>query len=165
MAQKLAEALSEAPQPEGASTLSYAARHSIKSDYEPKIDALVEKARKLLHNKEFEFVPGFEALGAKLKGGKDVRDDWETNLGSFSMSYFGSFVDALEREKFGDDELLREGFEEGVTKNKIELRLVDKLESGYNQILLDDGVLVIQTTPDKWGTNIHYAAEKLVDIL
>ncbi|KAE9376475.1 hypothetical protein N431DRAFT_479727 [Stipitochalara longipes BDJ] len=164
--QKIAEALSTAPQPEGASTLSYAARHSIKTDYTTKIEPVLEKARKLLQNPKLEFQPGFEALGAKLKTGKDVRDDWETNLGSFSLKYLDAFVDVLAREKFGEDDMLREGFEEGVPKGIVQLKLVDALKNGgYNETLLDDGVLTIQTTPDKWGTNIHYACEKLVDLL
>ena len=143
---------------------------------------MIEKVRTILQNPKFELDPDFDALGAKLKGGKDVRDDWETNLGSFALSYFESFLDVLEREKFAEDELLREGLEEGVPKGVVHLRIVDELKEGYNEILLDDGALVIQvifrsrnflgrdanslqTTPDKWGTNINYAAQKLVDIL
>ncbi|PVH78322.1 hypothetical protein DL98DRAFT_550165 [Cadophora sp. DSE1049] len=166
VAEKLAETLSTAPQPSGAPPLSYAARHSIKSDYEPKIAAVLETARKSLQNPKLEFQPDFDALGEKLKGGKDVRDDWETNLGGFALSYFESFVSVLEREKFAEDDLLREGFEEGVEKGVVRLRLVDKLTNGgYNEIVLDDGAVVIQTTPNNWGTNIYNAAEKLVDIL
>ncbi|PMD49005.1 hypothetical protein L207DRAFT_477714 [Hyaloscypha variabilis F] len=166
VAQKIAEALSAAPQPEGASTLSYAARHSIKTEYTTKIVPVLEKAQKLLQNPKLEFQPGFEALGAKLKSGKDVRDDWETNLGNFATKYFEGFVDVLEREKFGEDDLLREGFEEGVPKGIVQLKLVDALKNGgYNETLLEDGALTIQTTPDRWGTNIHYSCEKLVEIL
>ena len=142
--QEPAETLSTAPQPAGAPSLSYTARHSIKTDYDPKIGALVEKGRKLLHNADFRFDPDFDALGAKLKEGKDVSENWESNLGSYAFKYFESFVDALEREKFGDDELLREGLEEGVSKSTVKLRLVDSLKSGYNEVLIDDGVLLVQ---------------------
>jgi hypothetical protein len=147
VAQKIAEALSAAPQPEGASTLSYAARHSIKTEYTTKIVPVLEKAQKLLQNPKLEFQPGFEALGAKLKSGKDVRDDWETNLGNFATKYFEGFVDVLEREKFGEDDLLREGFEEGVPKGIVQLKLVDALKNGgYNETLLEDGALTIQVS-------------------
>ena len=142
--QELAETLSKAPQPSGSPSLSYAARYSIKSEYDPKIEALVEKGRKLLHKADFKFDPDFDNLGAKLKGGKDVSEDWESNFGSYAFKYFESFVDALEREKFGDDELLREGLEEGVSKGTVKLRLVDSLKSGYNEVLIDDGVLIVQ---------------------
>lgn len=146
VAQELGVALSTAPQPSGAPSLSYIARHSVKVDYEPEIVKLLERARKALHNEKFVFEPNFDALGAMLKNGKDVRDDWERNLGSFAKSYFESFVDQLEREKFGDDDMLREGLEECVPKNVLRLRLVEKLASGYNEILLDDGELVIQVS-------------------
>lgn len=142
--QKLAETLTTAPQPAGAPFLNYAARHSIKTEYDPNIGALIEKGRKLLHNAEFKFDPDFDALGAKLKGGKDVSEGWESNFGSYCFKYFESFVDALERGKFGDDELMREGLEEAVPKGTVKLRLVDSLKSGYNEVVVDDGVLVIQ---------------------
>jgi hypothetical protein len=147
--------LSTAPQPEGAPALSYIARHSIKTDYEVQSAALLEKARKALHNPKFEFDPGFEAQGLMLKGNKDARDDWETNLGSFVLSYFESFVSQLETEKFGEDDLLREGLEEACPKNVIRMRLVEKLSSGYNEILLEDGALVIQVScVCSWGASM-----------
>lgn len=162
---KLPDAISAAPQPEGAPALSYTARHSIKTDYDSKIGDILEKASQALQNPNLKFEPGFEELGAMLKTGKDVRDDWEKNLGNFAASYFESFLSALQYNKFGEDDLLREGFEEGVPKGVVKLRLVEKLPSGYNQILLEDGAVVLQTTPNNWGTNVHDTAAKLVDIL
>jgi len=179
--EKLADALSTAPQPEGAPSLSYAARHSIKVDYTSQIVPVLAKAQKLLQNEKFVFEPRFDDLGKKLKSGKDVRDDWETNLGSFALKYYEGLVDVLEREKFGEDEMLREGLEEAAPKGVVQLKLVDALKNGgYNETVVDDGALsiqvsnlllvadvanIMQTTPDKWGTNIHYCCEKLVDIL
>ncbi len=145
--EKIAEALFDASQPEGASSLSYAARHSIETDYTTNIIPLLEKAQKLLQNPKLEFQPNFEALGAKLKSGKNVRDDWATNLGSFAFKYLESFVDVLEREKFHEDEMLREGFEEGVPKGVVQLKVVDTLKNGgYNEVVLDDGALIIQVS-------------------
>lgn len=128
---------------------------------------MLEKARAQLKNPKLEFEPGFEALGKALKEGKDVRDDWESNLGDFAVKYFDSFSSVLESEKFGEDEMLREGFEEGVPKGIVELRVVgrDVLKSGYNGLVLEDGKLVILTIPEYWGTNIHHAGQGLVDIL
>lgn len=160
----IAKALSEAPQPAGASALSFAARASIKADYDPKIDAMQEKARKILQNDKFTFVPGFEGLAEAFKGNKEVRDDWETNLGSFVLQYFESFVDKIVYEKFESDDMLREGLEEAAPKNTLEVKVVDKCK-GYNDIVKEDDSLVILTTPSNWGTNIHHSSEKLVDIL
>ena len=152
VAEKLAETVTAAPQPEAASTLSYAARHSIKIDYTAKIGEYLEKARKLLENPEFKFEPEFEALGAKMKassGDKDVRDDWETNIGSYARDYFSSLVDYLAYEKFGEDEMLREGLAEVAPKGVAKLRIVDKLtteQNGYNEIILEDEALVLQVS-------------------
>jgi hypothetical protein len=177
---EIAKAVSQAPQPEGAPKLSFAARHAIATNYEPEIGALLQKAREALQNPKLEFEPDFDALGAMLKKGKDVRDDWERNFGNFAKLYYESFVDTLAREKFGEDEMLREGFEEGVPTGIVKLRIVDKM-SGYNAILVEDGVLILQvcwprlqdeedadirqTTPQYFGTNINDTAQKLVDIL
>jgi hypothetical protein len=147
LAQKLADTLSAAPQPDGAPSLSYAARHSIKTDYTPTISALLEKTQKILQNPDFKFEPDFDTLGAKLKGAKDGRDDWEANLGSFAKQYLESFTSYLEYNKFESDEMLREGLQEVVTKNTLHLKIVDQLatsQNGYNEIVIDDGELVIQ---------------------
>jgi hypothetical protein len=149
LAQQLAETLTQAPQPDGASTLSYAARHSIKTDYTASINDVLEKVRTILQNPEFKFEPEYEALSEKLKASKDVRDDWQTNLGSFAKSYYESFQSTLESEKFADDDMLREGLQEAAPKGVIKLRIVDKLsteQNGYNEIIIDDGALVIQVS-------------------
>lgn len=147
--QNLAESLSDAPQPEGASPLSYTARNSIKTDYDEKIGSYLEQARKALQNEKFTFDPSWEQLAAGLKGGKDVRDDWETNIGNFATSYFEGFVSAITYQKFHEDEMLREGLEEAVPNGVLKLRIVEKLTSGqssYNEIILDNGDLVIQVS-------------------
>ncbi|OBT84808.1 hypothetical protein VE02_06929 [Pseudogymnoascus sp. 03VT05] len=166
--QKLAETLSAAPQPEGPSPLSYTARNSIKTNYDEKIGSYLEQAHKALQNEKFAFDPSWEQLAAGLKGGKDVRDDWETNLGNFATSYFEGFVSALTYQKFHEDEMLREGLEEAVPNGVLKLRIVEKLTTGQSscsEIILDNGDLVIQTTPSNFGTNVHDSASKLMDIL
>jgi hypothetical protein len=145
-ASKLADAVSAAPQPAGAPVLSFAARHAVKTDYEPKIIAILEKCATALQNPTLKFEPGFEELGKMLKGGKDVRDDWERNLGDFAQKYYESFLSVLVREKFGEDDMLREGFAEGVPEGIVRLRLVDELKSGYNELVLDGGALVMQVS-------------------
>jgi hypothetical protein len=142
----LADAVSKAPQPEGAPSLSFKARASIKADYDSQIVEILEKCQKLLENPKLKFEPGFEDLGKGLKDGKDVRDDWETNLGAFARGYYESFKDVLEREKFGEDEMLREGFQEGIPAGIVKLRVVEKLNSGYNETVLEDGALIIQVS-------------------
>lgn len=162
--EKLPKVISDAPQPEGAPGLSFAARHAVKTDYDPKIDALLEKARKLLENPELKFEPGFEENGKLLKASKDTRDDWETNLGAFTRSYYESFVEKLESEKFGDDDMLREGFAEAVPSGVVKFTVVEKME-GYNGVKVEDDAFILKTTPGNFGTNIYQICEKLVDVL
>jgi hypothetical protein len=107
---------------------------------------VLEKCRTLLQDPTFSFEPGFEALGQALKAGKGVREDWERNLGEFVRLYFEGFRDVLEREKFGEDELLREGLEEEVPAGVLRLRVVDKLSGYYNEVVLEEGALVMQVS-------------------
>jgi len=165
----LERALNNAPQPADASPLSYASRNSIKNGWDGEIGPILQRAKDLLQNEKLVFEPGFVEISEQLKkAGKNARQDWEGDLGNFARYYFQGLVDTLKREKFGEDDLLREGLEEAAPKGVVKLRIVDKLEtkqSSYNEIVIDDGALVIQTTLKEWGVNIERAADKLVDIL
>lgn len=67
---------------------------------------------------------------------------------------------------FKNDEMLQEGFQEGVPKNEISLVVVDKLaKGGYNEVVLKDGVCYIQTTPDKWWVNVGDTGIQILDLL
>lgn len=144
VAENLADAVSKAPQPQGAPSLSFAARASIAKDYEKQVVEVLGKCQSLLQNPNFKFEPCFDVLGAVLKNGKNVREDWERNLGSFALEYYRSLQSALEYQKFGDDDMLREGFEEGVPEGIVRLRILETIKSDYNEIVLEDGALVIQ---------------------
>lgn len=153
-ASALHDAVSQAPQPNGAPSLSFAARHSIKANYESRIAEVQEKIATALQNPALKLEPGFNELGKMLKGGKNVSDNWERNLGSFALDYYQAFLAVLGREKFGEDDLLREGFAEGVPDGVVKLRIVDKLKNGsYNEIVLEGGAVVIQV-----GTPVRMAA-------
>lgn len=67
---------------------------------------------------------------------------------------------------FADDDMLQEGFREGVERNEIAVRVVEKLERGtYNECMVEEGVVVLETTPGYWGTNVGQAGEGLLDLL
>ncbi len=87
VAADLVTALSSAPQPAGAPTLSFATRDRIKNEYDTHIVSVLARARKALENPDFEFEPGFEALGEALKKGKGAGGDWEKSLGSYAREY------------------------------------------------------------------------------
>jgi hypothetical protein len=72
----------------------------------------------------------------------------------------------LERNGFKDDVMLQEGFQEGVSKNEIAVRVVSKLVKGtYNEAVIEDGVLYLQMTPDNWWVNVGDIGSKILDIL
>lgn len=106
---------------------------------------------------------------AALKDEKVVHDDrpdWEKQLGYMAIQYFKGLLYTLEYEKFGSDDMLQEGFAEAVDKGEIKFRVVKKLTSGsYNESVVEDGVLYMQTIPEKWGTNCSDVASKIVDLL
>lgn len=147
--------------------LNYTARNSVKQDYQPHADKLTKEIQEQLHNDSFKLNPNFEAIGESLKASKDAREDWPQNLGGFAKGYFESLLSYLQYNKFKEDDLMYEGFEELVTAHEAAIRIVDKLagSSSYNQVLIEDGKLIIQTTPENFGTNVNYACEKIVDIL
>lgn len=145
----LLKALNDAPAPEGAS-LSFAARTSIRQYYDPKIEEVREKAGELLSRPDIKFNPNFEDTFAKLLAESKVKKsqltkEWEQNLGSWTKLYFSGFLSQLNWQKFEDDELLQEGFNEAVEKGEVTFRIVDKLTQGsYNECVIEDGVLYLQ---------------------
>jgi len=165
----LTDALNAAPQPDG-ETLSVKARMGIEADYKEQSVAESKKFATMLAVDEFTLNPMFEEnfeIMKKHSGDKDVRDDWEQNLGSFTQKYFEGCSWQMTNKKFGEDDMLQEGFQEAVEKNQIALRVVEELKkgSGYNECIIEDGVLYIQTQPKNFGTNVDYACQDIMDIL
>ena len=72
----------------------------------------------------------------------------------------------MEEKGFGDDELSREGFTETVERNQIALRVIERLEKGhYNEPVVENGVLYIQTKAEFWGTNVGDPGYELINVL
>ncbi|KAI5919420.1 hypothetical protein F4810DRAFT_503392 [Camillea tinctor] len=147
--------------------LSFAAREDIRREYDAQIEGVRSRIGALLERPDVRLAANFEDTFAKLSGAAEVRDDWQGLLGSFTRLYFEGVAGRLEGLGFGRDELLREGFNEAVTKGEIAFRVVESLGGGriYNEVVIEDGVLYVQCTAKTWGVNIDDAAEKLVDIL
>ncbi|KAI0969034.1 hypothetical protein F4678DRAFT_463787 [Xylaria arbuscula] len=166
----LTKALNDAPGPEGA-PLSFAARTSIRLNYDPKIEEIRARVAELVNKPDIKFNPNFDENFAKLLAESkvkktDLSKDWEDNFGYSIASYFSGLVSQLEWQKFEDDELLQEGFNDVIDKGEVVLRIVDKLQkSSYCEVAIENGVLYIQATPKSWASNITYAAEKLLDLL
>lgn len=62
--------------------------------------------------------------------------------------------------------MLQQGFQEIVAKGEVSLRVVEQLAGGsYHDIKVEDGVLLIDTTPKTWWSNIDGVGSKILDIL
>ncbi|KAJ6445393.1 ATP binding protein [Purpureocillium lavendulum] len=144
--------------------MSFVARASIRADYDGDIDKVGERINAAL-GREVALEPNFEASFAKLTAAGVT--DWQHNLGDFTKRYIEAFADWLASNKAAEDEMVREGVNEAVDKGKVAFRIVDEgsMKSSYNECVIEDGVLYLQTVPQYFGTNIHYVAEKLMDQL
>ncbi|KAK4167133.1 hypothetical protein QBC43DRAFT_8469 [Cladorrhinum sp. PSN259] len=166
----LFSALNAAP---SSKPFTFFVRESIRNDYDSKIAETRHKIAQLLNkaDEEVTLAPNFDDVFAKLqeaskKKGSSLRDDWQKVLGGFIHSYFEALASHMAYSKFGEDELLQEGFLEAVSTNKAVFRIVDKLQyDSYCECDIDDGILYLQTTAENFGTNIDYVAQKLIDRL
>ncbi|KAL8708421.1 MAG: hypothetical protein Q9220_006711 [cf. Caloplaca sp. 1 TL-2023] len=157
----------------GAATLDFDAKQGIKKNYDPKIEGLKQQIGKILDTQVFEFTPNFEQNYALIeawnkagKTGNVFSSEWQRQLGDTTYAYFQYFTEHLEEDGFGKDEMLQEGFKEAVEKNEVALRVVEKLTKGvYNECIIENGVLYIQTTPDNWNSNVRDPAVGLIDML
>ncbi|KAK5625470.1 hypothetical protein RRF57_001186 [Xylaria bambusicola] len=168
----LAKALNDAPAPEDTTaSMSFHARTGIRQDYDPKIEEIRARIGEILSKPDIKLNPNFEENYAKLleesKAKKtDLLKEWQQLLGGWTKNYFSGLLSQLQWQKFEDDELLQEGFNDVVDKGEVVLRLVDKLQKdSYCECVIEDGILYLQTTPKTWGSNIDNAASKLIDLL
>ncbi|KAF4462926.1 hypothetical protein FALBO_10255 [Fusarium albosuccineum] len=159
---KLAQALNEGPS--RGKPMSYIARTSIRTNYDPKISEVQRKLKDIL-GQDIALVPNFEDNFAKLKDSPDSGDRWQENLGYFILSYFEGLASQLEWQKFGDDDMLQEGFFDGVEGRAAHFRVVDQLKRTYNEAVIEGGVLYLQTIPKYLGTNVSDAADGLINML
>lgn len=89
----------------------------------------------------------FEHNATELaKLAKDVHYQWDKKIGQTTLAYFEGVAKAIERLGFKGDDMLQEGFQEGVEKGEICVRIVDKLGEGnsYNEVVVEEGVLYVQ---------------------
>ncbi|PTB70315.1 hypothetical protein BBK36DRAFT_1107249 [Trichoderma citrinoviride] len=165
--ENLEAALNEAPSTAGGRPMSFAARAAVRLDWDGEAQAIERKLKEIL-KKDIAVVPQFEQVFDKLSTAKDAPECWRQNLGSFLRMYFEGLVRYLEYQKFGEDDMLYEAFNEAVDRSTVAFRIVDKGQlkhSTYNECVIEDGTLILQTIPEYFGTNIDEAARNLIDLL
>lgn len=85
---------------------------------------------------------------------------------TWTLKYFEGLLSQLKWQKFSEDDMLQEGFNEAVESGEIAFRVVDSLkEKSYSEFEIEGGVFYLQTTVKTWGTNIDAAAEGIIDKL
>ena len=151
--------------------LGFHARHGIRTDYEPRIEGVKARVASALGLRVLALTPNWEANYAMLAGyvprNYHFPREFQKSFALFTYEYFEGFADVLEELGFGTDEMLREWFRDGVEKNEVAVRVVDRLKAGegYNGCVVENGVLYLQTTPENWAVNIRDPARELVNIL
>ncbi|KAJ4124240.1 hypothetical protein NW768_009596 [Fusarium equiseti] len=156
----LTNALNDVPSPK---PMSFVVRSSIRRDYDPRIREIQEKLKRIL-KQEVSLVPNFEANFEELKGNAGDDLNWR-NFGNAHLSYFDALAVQLEYQKFGEDDMLQEGLLEIMPKNAIHIRVVDQTKRTYNEVIAEDGILCLQTTPNHFGINASDVASDIVNIL
>jgi hypothetical protein len=142
-------ALNAAP---SAQPMTFLARLGISKHYAEKADPALKQFATLLQRSDITFEPNFEEVFAKVfedskRPGNNIVDipRWELVFGRHVGSYFEAVAYQLEVLGFGTDEMLREGFNEGVGSGVVKLRIVDALKRGTDcEADIEDGVLYLQ---------------------
>jgi hypothetical protein len=140
--------------------------------YDEKIGDVKARLEKITGAPSLTLTPNFEEIYAKLvaseAAGNKLTRDWQKHFGTQVLSYFKELADGLNNAGFEKDDMMQEGFQEAVSKNEIVFRIVDKLErpgKTYNENIIHDGVLYLQTVTKYWWSNNSQIANNLVDLL
>ena len=152
--------------------LDFDAKSSIQLEYEPEIGEVNANLEKLLALPVLTLTPSFEhkfsaaSKHAQGAGSSDLQREWRKRIGSVTLAYFAGLAHQLEYAGFGKDDMLQEGLQDAVEKNEIQLRVVEKLvKKTCHEVVVENGVLVIQTVPKWWGTNVNDVGAGPADIL
>ncbi|KAH8122882.1 hypothetical protein FP744_10001538 [Trichoderma asperellum] len=165
----LENALNEAPSTASAShkPMSFIARAAIRSDWDTQMEAIERQLGEILCSDRVSLEPRFEQAFDRLSSTAGDAS-WQRNLGLYHKMYYEGLVSFLKYQKFGEDDMLREAFNEGIHRATVAFRIVDKDElksSTYNECVIEDGTLILQTTAEYYGTNTAEIANELMELL
>ena len=180
--------------------MSYVARSYIRLEWDAQIKEVKTKIGKILARKDLKFEPNWEENWAALVKQANKRNSelsrfklfegtWERSFPEVMRKYYEGLAFNLQKLKFGEDEMLREGFNEAVESGRVVFRIVEELEDledGYGAAI-EDGVLYMQVSrygvwhpdevfrvltmllsqvqPDKWDGMPGDASKNILDLL
>jgi len=168
----LYDAFNAAKAPEGTS-MSFKVRQSIRRFWDKEIGDILKECNELLERKDdpLTFDPNWEDTYNKLQAESqrkktELPKNWEERVGYTVAEYFKGFHWGLKKIKVDDDDMVREGVNEGLEKKIVKFRIVEKLaKSNYSECVFEDGVLYVQTTPVGYGSNVNYCCDELINLL
>ena len=151
--------------------ISFLATHSINTNYKHKVEATEMRISEILSFPRIQLVPSFSENHVSLENyvsdNYDFPRDWQKTFGTSTLQYFEGVADQLEELGFRGDDLLKDGFKEGVHQAQIIVRVVDDLVTGgdFNECLVRNGILYLQTTPRYWTADTEYTLKGLIEQL
>lgn len=158
------------------SKLNIQSRLDIRKKWDSKAEALRKNIADLVAIPDLVLEVQWEDIAAGMlsRTSKDKNDEYRlsrertqnlSQIASITVLYFEALAKYLEREKFGQDDMLQEAFQESVSKKKVGLRMVDKLEKkSYCETVIEDGVMWMQTIPKEWRVNIDAVADTVMEL-
>ena len=114
------------------------------------------------------FDVNFRKLSAYKNSDHDLPHDWQRTLGACTRKYFEGLASYMQEVEFQDDDFLPEIFRRAVFNGEISVRVVDELEGegcDFDECVIEDGVLHMQTLPQYWGTGYGDVARRSCNIL
>ncbi|KAJ3523070.1 hypothetical protein NMY22_g11611 [Coprinellus aureogranulatus] len=143
------------------------AKSSIEKEWDANVDDVTKEIGEVLNMPDVVLDPNFEEVYAALKKGKKDDDSWESSFGTAVLAYFrDGLLYQLKYTGFKDDDMLQEGFAEGITSKTIKLRIVDALKTGYrNEAAIEDDILYLQTKSDFWYYNVSEMGDNTLKLL
>ncbi|KAK0192671.1 hypothetical protein F5146DRAFT_1041025 [Armillaria mellea] len=143
---------------------SLEAKHSIDETWEEEYEDLTKEIAELTGIPDVKLEPNFEENFKALNVQTDSR--WYTSFGAATLAYFKDGLKyQLGRAGFQGDDMLQEGLQEVLTEKAFVLRVVPKTKKTYNEIVLENGALYLQTTVEYWYCNTSYIAEDVLELL
>ena len=155
--------------------LDFDAKQSIKKDWDPKAPQVESRLKDMLKTPVLTLTSNFEsnfaALAAYSNSLSEVdrikwKRDWQKYYGGGVLAYFDKLAHNMEYAGFAKDDMLQDGFKEAVENNEISFKVVQKLDKErWNETTIENGVLVIKTTPPGWTMNTGDIGNKVLDLL
>lgn len=143
---------------------SLEAKHSIDETWEEEYEDLTKEIAGLTGIPDVKLEPNFEENFKALNVQTDSR--WYTSFGAATLAYFKDGLKyQLGRAGFKGDDMLQEGLQEVLMEKAFVLRVVPKTKKTYNEIVLENGALYLQTTVEYWYCNTSYIAEDVLELL